>query len=102
MMGTDTLKHSAAKVVKDPFTGQPVTLLPATMVDVGLIHVHRADKYGNCQIDGISGFAYELARASRRLIISAEEIVDTEEIRKEQNPILCRLTHHVFFLALIF
>ncbi|MCY3410196.1 MAG: CoA transferase subunit A [Candidatus Heimdallarchaeota archaeon] len=82
MMGTDTLKYSGAKVVKDPFTGKPVTLLPATMVDVGLIHVHRADKYGNCQIDGISGFAYELARASKRLIISAENIVDTEEIRK--------------------
>lgn len=82
MMGTDTLKFSGAKVVEDPFTGKPVTLLPSTMVDVGLIHVHRADKYGNCQIDGISGFAYELARASRKLIISAEEIVDTEEIRK--------------------
>ena len=82
MMGTDTLKHSGAIVARDPFTGTPVTLLPATMVDAGLIHVHRADKYGNCQIDGISGFASELARASRRLIISAEEIVDTEEIRK--------------------
>ena len=82
MMGTDTLKYSGAKVVRDPFTGQPVTLLPATMVDVALIHVHRADKYGNCQIDGISGLAYELSRAARRLIISAEEIVDTEEIRK--------------------
>ncbi len=82
MMGTDTLKYSGAVVARDPFTGKPVTLLPATMVDVGLIHVHRADKYGNCQIDGISGFAYELARASRRLIISAEEIVDTDEIRK--------------------
>lgn len=84
MMGTDTLKHSAAKVVKDPFTGMLVTLLPATMLDVGLIHVHRADKYGNCQIDGISGFAYEMARASKRLIISADEIVDTDEIR--ENP----------------
>lgn len=82
MAGTDTLKYSGAKVVKDPFTGMPITLLPATMVDVGLIHVHRADKYGNCQIDGISGFSYELSRASRRLIISAEEIIDTEEIRK--------------------
>lgn len=82
MLGTDTLKHSAAKVVKCPFTGQKVTLLPALFLDVGLIHVHRADKYGNCQIDGISGFAFELARASKKLIISAEEIIDTEEIRK--------------------
>ncbi|MBU6998947.1 MAG: CoA transferase subunit A [Theionarchaea archaeon] len=81
MLGTDTFKYSAAKVAKCPFTGEKVLLLPATMLDVGIIHVHRADQYGNCQIDGISGFAFELARASRRLIISAEEIISTEEIR---------------------
>jgi acyl CoA:acetate/3-ketoacid CoA transferase alpha subunit len=82
MLGTDTLKYSSAKVVKCPFTGQKVALLPALFLDVGLIHVHRADKFGNCQIDGISGFAFELARASKKLIVSAEEIIDTEEIRK--------------------
>jgi acyl CoA:acetate/3-ketoacid CoA transferase alpha subunit len=81
MLGTDTLKYSAAKVVRCPFTGDPICLLPALILDVGLIHVHRADCYGNAQIDGISGFAAELARASRRLIISAEEIVDCEEFR---------------------
>lgn len=83
MLGTDTLKYSAAKVVEDPFTGDPIALLPALILDVGLIHVHRADKYGNAQIDGISGFAYELARASKRLLISAEEIVSTDLIRQE-------------------
>jgi len=85
MLGTDTLKYSSAKVVKCPFTGQKIALLPALILDVGLIHVHRADKYGNCQIDGISGFAHELSRASKRLIISAEEIVPSEEIRKSPD-----------------
>jgi glutaconate CoA-transferase subunit A len=82
MLGTDTLKYSAAKVVECPFTGDPICLIPALILDVGLIHVHRADKYGNAQIDGISGFAVEMARASKRLIISAEKIVDNEEIRR--------------------
>jgi len=50
-----------------------------------LIHVHRADKYGNAQIDGISGFATELARASKNLIISAEKIVDTEVFRRQPD-----------------
>jgi len=81
-LGTDTLKYSAAKVVEDPFTGIKVCLLPALILDVALIHVHRADCYGNCQIDGITGFALEMARACKRLIISAEEIVPTDEIRK--------------------
>lgn len=82
MLGTDMLEHSGAKVVEDPFTGILVALLPALILDVALIHVQRADIYGNCQIDGISGFAVEMSRACKRLIISAEEIVTTEEIRK--------------------
>ncbi len=84
MLGTDTMKRSAGKVIECPFTGEPVALIPALILDVGIIHVNRADNYGNCQIDGIAGFAAEMARASRKLIISTEEIVDTEEIRR--NP----------------
>jgi acyl CoA:acetate/3-ketoacid CoA transferase alpha subunit len=82
MLGSDTFNYSAAKVVADPFTGMQVCLLPALILDVALIHVHRADKFGNAQIDGISGFAFEMARASKRVILSAEEIISTEEIRK--------------------
>jgi acyl CoA:acetate/3-ketoacid CoA transferase alpha subunit len=82
MLGTDMIQYSAAKVLEDPFTGLKVCLLPALILDVGIIHVHRADRFGNCQIEGITGFSAELARASKRLIVSAEEIVDTDEIRK--------------------
>jgi acyl CoA:acetate/3-ketoacid CoA transferase alpha subunit len=82
MLGTDTLKYSAGKVVECPFTGEKVALLPALILDVGLMHVHRADRYGNAQIEGITGFGFEFARACKRLIISAEEIVPSEEIRR--------------------
>jgi len=82
MLGTDTFKYSAAQVVECPFTGEKLCLLPALILDVGLIHVHQADKYGNAQVEGISGFAFEMARASKRLIVSTERIVPTEEIRR--------------------
>lgn len=82
MLGTDTLKYSGAKVIQDPWTGRDLVALPASFVDVGIIHAHRADVYGNCQIDGITGFAPELARASKRLIVSVEEVVDDSDIRK--------------------
>lgn len=85
MLGTDTLKFSAAKVVADPFTGAPICLLPALILDVGIIHVHRADRFGNAQVDGISGFCVEMARASKTLIISTETIIDTEDIRREPD-----------------
>lgn len=85
MLGTDTLNFSAAKVVEDPFGGDPIALLPALILDTGMIHVHRADIYGNCQVDGISGFAFELARASKNLLISTEKIVPTEQIRSQPD-----------------
>jgi 3-oxoacid CoA-transferase subunit A/glutaconate CoA-transferase subunit A len=82
MLGTDTLKHSSAKVVEDPFTGKPICLLPACYPDVVLMHVHRCDKYGNAQIDGIAVEDFELSRAARRLIVTTEQIVDDDVIRE--------------------
>lgn len=83
LLGSDTLKYSSAKVVRDPFTGNPVTLIPSANPDVVLMHVPRCDKYGNCQIDGILVMDYELARSARRLIVTAEKIIDEAEIRRE-------------------
>ena len=81
LLGTDTLRHSSAKVVKDPFSGKPLCLVPACFPDVVIIHVPRCDVYGNAQIDGILMEDFELARAARRLIITTEEIIDTEEMQ---------------------
>jgi 3-oxoacid CoA-transferase subunit A/glutaconate CoA-transferase subunit A len=83
MLGTDTLAHSSARVVEDPFSGKPVALLPACYPDVVLMHVHRCDRHGNAQIDGIAIEDFELARAARRLIVTTEEIVDEEVIRSQ-------------------
>ena len=47
------------------------------------IHVHRCDKYGNSQIDGIIIEDFELARAARRLIITTEKVIPEKRIRKE-------------------
>ena len=82
MLGTDTLKRSSARVVEDPFSGKPITLLPACYPDVVLMHVHRCDKHGNAQIDGIIIEDFELARAARRLIVTTEELIDNEMIRQ--------------------
>ena len=49
-----------------------------------MIHVHRADIYGNAQVDGISVADYDVARACKQLIVTTERIVSTDEIR--ENP----------------
>jgi len=83
MLGTDTFRKSSAKAVTDPWSGKPICLVPACYPDVGLFHVHRCDRYGNAQLDGILVMDYELARSCRRLVITAEEIVDDDVIRNE-------------------
>ena len=84
VLGTDTFIHSAAKEITCPFTGIPLLAIPALYPDVGVIHVHRADVYGNAQVDGISIADYDLSRACKRLIVTTERIVSTDSIRA--NP----------------
>ncbi len=81
--GTDGFEHSGAKLIEDPYTGQPVTIIPALNPDVALIHVHQSDVYGNARIFGTGISHTESAFASKKVIISTEEIIDTEEIRKD-------------------
>ncbi|MGD8552663.1 MAG: CoA-transferase [Anaerolineales bacterium] len=81
MLGTDTARHSSAVVIEDPYSKKPITLVPAAYPDVAFIHVHRCDMFGNAQIEGALIMDYELARCARRLILTTEEIVDTELIR---------------------
>jgi len=81
MMGTDTFKFSAAKTVQCPFTGMKVCLVPACFPDVTFVHVDRCDKYGNSQLDRISIMDVDAAKASRRVIITTEEVVETDKIR---------------------
>lgn len=85
LLGTDTFKHSSAKVAKCPYTGHPLVLLPALYPDLAIIHVHEADVYGNCRIRGITVADEDLARASKKVIISCERLISNDEIRREPH-----------------
>lgn len=88
LMGTDTFVRSSCVVVKDPFSGKNVVLIPACYPDVAFVHVHRCDRFGNSQIDGVSIMDFDLARAARRLVITTEELVDDDAIRREPSKTL--------------
>ena len=83
LLGTDTLTRSGAKVVEDPFTGKPIALIPAVNPDVGLIHVHQCDTYGNARCFGPGVSPLETAMSSKKTIIATEEIIDPEDIRRD-------------------
>ena len=85
MLGTDTVKYSAAVEMECPFTGKKYLALPALYPDVAIIHVHRADVYGNCQIEGIMVSDFDLARAAKRLIITTEQLVPEAVTRRDPD-----------------
>ena len=73
---------SDVKRSKCPFTGEEYVLLRALEPDVSIVHVQIADRDGNCQINGARWGNEEQAKAGRRLIIVAEQIVPTEFIQR--------------------
>ena len=83
MLGSDTFKKSAGKVVQCPFTGKKFVALPALWPDVAAIHVHESDIYGNARLKGISVADIELSRAAKHLIITTERIINNDEIRRD-------------------
>jgi hypothetical protein len=86
MLGSDLLTNLPSDVYREttcPFTGEKLLLLRALTPDVGIIHVQRADPAGNAQIDGPRWDNIELTRASKRVIITAEEIVDRAFIERQ-------------------
>jgi glutaconate CoA-transferase subunit A len=74
--------------ITDPYSGEEVIVVPALNPDVAIVHVQRADVQGNAHLWGIIGEQKEAAFAARRVILTAEEIVDEEVIRSDPNRTL--------------
>ena len=85
LAGTNTFDHSAAQTIVCPFTQRTLVAVPALYPDVAVIHVHEADCFGNCRIRGTTVADYYLARASKRVIISCERIIDNTVIRQDPS-----------------
>jgi glutaconate CoA-transferase subunit A len=85
MLGTDTFRKSGAKAITCPFTGEPLTALPALYPDVAAIHVHEADRYGNCRIRGTTVADFDLARAAKKLIVTCERLIPSDDIRSDPS-----------------
>jgi glutaconate CoA-transferase, subunit A len=74
--GGDLPARTRVATVTCPFTGEELAAVPAHRPDVGIIHAQRADRHGNVQLWGILGVQKETVLASRRSIVTVEEVVD--------------------------
>jgi glutaconate CoA-transferase subunit A len=89
-VGTEALvkANPQYRQVTDPFSGEVLNAVPALHPDVAIIHAQRADANGNAHIWGIIGEQKEAAFAAKRVILTAEEIVDEAIIRSDPNRTL--------------
>jgi glutaconate CoA-transferase subunit A len=91
MLGTDFVKKKGflgekkLKVIDSPFDGTKVCLIPQMRHDVGVLQVQRADRHGNAQMWGFFGGIKYGILSCDRIIISAEEIVDSKVIGRDPN-----------------
>jgi glutaconate CoA-transferase subunit A len=80
------------KRVVCPFTGEALAAVPAIRPDVAVIHAQRADRAGNIMFDGIVGVQKEIVLASRRSLVTVEEIVEDFGARSLNAVILPAFT----------
>jgi glutaconate CoA-transferase subunit A len=84
MTGSDLLAARDFRTIADPYTGAEVVAIPALIPDVAIIHVQEADSAGNARILGTHFEDVLMAKAAKRVIITAERIVDGREF--EDTP----------------
>ena len=88
-LGSDLYKTNPnLKKITCPFTGEKLTAIKAINPDVAIVHVQRADKYGNAHIWGNLGITKDACLASRHIILTCEEIVSYDMISKDPNRII--------------
>lgn len=68
-----------------PHSGETLLAIKAVNPDLAVIHVQRADRMGNAQAWGALGFAAQATRAAKKVLVTCEEIVDTEVIRADPD-----------------
>jgi glutaconate CoA-transferase subunit A len=88
-LGSDLLKKNGnLREFASPVSEETLVAVRALRPDVAILHVQRADAQGNAHLWGSLGVAVDGARASRKIIIVAEEIVEPGIISSDPNRTL--------------
>jgi glutaconate CoA-transferase, subunit A len=85
-LGSDLLKKNGnLREFSSPVSEERLVAVRALRPDVAILHVQRADAQGNAHIWGSLGVVVDGARAARKIVIVAEEIVEPSVISSDPN-----------------
>jgi glutaconate CoA-transferase, subunit A len=88
-LGSDLLKKNGnLREFSSPVSEEKLVAVRALRPDVTILHVQRSDEQGNAHIWGNLGVAVDGARAARKVIVVAEEIVEPAVIDSDPNRTL--------------
>jgi glutaconate CoA-transferase subunit A len=81
-LGSDVLRvNPELRTVASPYDDEVLVAVPALRLDAALVHLNRADPYGNAQYLGPDPYFDDLfCLAAERAYVSCERIVETAEL----------------------
>lgn len=85
MLGSDLLDAVGFRKVTCPYTGEELVAIRAIAPDVAFLHVQKADEMGNGCIIGPTYEDTVIARAAKKLVLTAEEIVPSSYFSEDPN-----------------
>ncbi len=91
ILGSDITKSNTKFMrSENPFSAEnePIILVPPIIPDVAILVVQRADAAGNNHHWGTRGVAQEAALAAEKVILIANEIVETDVILSDPSRVL--------------
>ncbi len=88
-LGSDLIgRNPYLEPIADPKTGEPLLAVRPLCPDVAIVHVQKADPHGNGLLWGSLGITPDAVRAARATVVTAEEIVAPEQIRRDPNRVV--------------
>ncbi|HXN25792.1 MAG TPA: CoA-transferase [Candidatus Acidoferrales bacterium] len=88
-LGSDLLKKNGnLREFASPVSEEKLVAVRALRPDVAILHVQRCDAQGNAHLWGSLGVVVDAARAARKVIVVAEEIVEPTVISSDPNRTL--------------
>lgn len=92
-LGSDVMTYNPElKIVQDPYGGDDTVAMPAISLDAALVHMNRADMYGNAQFLGPDPYFDDVfCMAAEQAFVSCEQIVPTAELTAHSHPATLRI-----------